>query len=33
MLNQSPSELKFRDTFLPAFQGEHVKAYMTPVSA
>lgn len=33
LAESSPSELKFRDTFLPAFQGEHVKAYMTPVSA
>ncbi|GME65035.1 Cytochrome P450 [Neofusicoccum parvum] len=33
LAESSPSELKFRDTFLPAFYGEHVKAYMTPVGA
>ncbi|KAH7062170.1 cytochrome P450 monooxygenase-like protein [Macrophomina phaseolina] len=33
LAESSPKELEFRDTFLPAYQGEHVKAYMRPASA
>lgn len=29
----SPKQLLFRDTFLPFFLGEHVKANVVPVTA
>lgn len=31
--SSSPEKLVFRDCFLPEFQGPHVKAYLTPVTA